>query len=63
MLMGSHVTTGLVEHLPVPLWTGTRDQKRLAELARRLGEHPAPEETQAAQMQQEIDDRTGRLYG
>jgi hypothetical protein len=24
MLMGSHVTTGLVEGLPVPKWTGTR---------------------------------------
>ena len=27
MLMGGHVTTGLVEHLPVPRWTGDRDQR------------------------------------
>ena len=62
MLMGSHVTTGLVEHLPAPLWTGARDQQRLAELARQLGEHPAPADSQARQMQQEIDERVGRWY-
>ena len=33
MLMGGHVTTGLVEDLPVPLWTGSVDQRRIAELA------------------------------
>jgi hypothetical protein len=32
MLMGSHVTTGLVENLPVPNWTADARQKRIAEL-------------------------------
>ena len=36
MLMGGHVTTSLVESLPVPAWTGTRDQRRIAQLAWRL---------------------------
>ena len=36
MLMGSHVTTSLVESLPVPAWTGTRRERRIAYLARRL---------------------------
>jgi len=36
MLMGSHVTTSLVEGLPVPPWTGSRSQRRIARLAARL---------------------------
>jgi hypothetical protein len=36
MLMGGHVTTGLVEGLPIPRWEGTPDQLRIAELAERL---------------------------
>ena len=36
MLMGSHVTTSLVAHLPVPRWQGTRPQTRIAALAARL---------------------------
>jgi hypothetical protein len=42
-LMGSHVTTSLVEGLPVPVWAGDRDQRRIAGAARRLSAHqPAP---------------------
>lgn len=32
LLMGGHLTTSLVEGLPVPPWTGSRRQKRIAQL-------------------------------
>jgi hypothetical protein len=35
LLMGSHLTTSLVEDLPVPPWTGSVRQRRIAALARR----------------------------
>ena len=63
MLMGGHVTTGLVEHLPAPPWTGDHDQRRLAELAQQLAQK-SPEDTteRRDEMQREIDGRVGRLY-
>ena len=36
MLMGGHLTTSLVESLPVPPWMGSPRQRRIARLARRL---------------------------
>ena len=63
MLMGGHVTTSLVEHLPAPPWTGGPDQRRLAELAQQLSrEVPADDDESRAEMQREIDGRVGRLY-
>jgi len=63
MLMGGHVTTGLVEHLPAPLWNGDRDQQKLADLAHELAETSSGADDEArARMQQEIDGRVGRLY-
>ena len=63
MLMGGHVTTGLVEHLPVPPWTGDPDQIRLAELAQQLAQQsPVADEASRAEMRREIDGRVGRLY-
>jgi len=63
MLMGGHVTTGLVEHLPAPVWNGDRDQRRLAQLARQLAEDsPGDDDASRVEMQQEIDGRVGRLY-
>jgi hypothetical protein len=38
--MGGHVTTGLVEGLPIPRWEGTPDQVRIAELAERSDRQP-----------------------
>jgi len=38
LLMGGHLTTGLVEGLPVPAWTGSARQRRMARLSRRLSE-------------------------
>src|SRR5207237_308447 len=37
MLMGSHLTTGLVEGLPVPRWTNGARQRGIARLARMAG--------------------------
>jgi hypothetical protein len=36
MLMGSHVTTSLVEQLPVPRWDGSQRQRRISRIARML---------------------------
>ena len=36
--MGSHVTTTLVENLPVPPWTGSRVQREIARLAKDLAD-------------------------
>jgi hypothetical protein len=51
MLMGGHVTTSLVESLPVPAWTGDASQRRIAVLAHRMargaGDTPAQAELQA----------------
>jgi hypothetical protein len=62
MLMGSHVTTSLVENLPVPLWHAGADQRRICELARELAATPAPEESGAVALRQELDDRVARMY-
>jgi hypothetical protein len=43
MLMGGHVTTSLLESLPVPLWTGAARQQRIAAIAMTLASHEAPE--------------------
>jgi hypothetical protein len=39
MLMGGHVTTSLVEHLPAPLWSASKAQRLIARLAARLARH------------------------
>lgn len=43
MLMGSHVTTSLIEALPVPVWNGDARQRRIAAIAETLASHPEPE--------------------
>lgn len=40
LLMGGHVTTGLVEDLPMPVWQGGASDRRLARLAARLARSP-----------------------
>jgi len=42
LLMGGHVTTGLVESLPVPVWTASADQRRIAALARQISAGSRP---------------------
>ena len=39
--MGGHVTTGLVEHLPVPPWRGDARDREIAALAMALSERRA----------------------
>lgn len=36
MLMGGHLTTSLIESLPVPPWTGSARQRRISRIGRRL---------------------------
>jgi hypothetical protein len=36
LLMGGHLTTSLVESLPVPPWTGSPAQRRIARLSRNI---------------------------
>ena len=58
MFMGQHITTGLVEDLPAPIWTGDAEDRQLARLAVRLsrGGSPAPVEA-------ELQARVARRYG
>ena len=53
MLMGGHVTTSLMESLPVPLWTGSERQRRIAALALTLSSHDEPEGEQSKQSRAE----------
>lgn len=57
LLMGGHVTTSLVEDLPVPTWNGDDAQSTIVRLARRLVRYPASGRTHAA-LQAEV----ARLY-
>src|SRR5262249_3372352 len=50
MLMGSHVTTSLVEALPVPVWRESALERRIARLARRLADG-SPSSAMAARLQ------------
>ena len=60
MLMGGHVTTALVESLPVPLWTATPDQRRVAALGEHLTRTPADAEALAGTARRRGEDvRTG----
>lgn len=57
MLMGGHVTTSLVEHLPVPRWRNTALERRIARLAERLSRGPASPRVPAA-----LQAAVARLY-
>ena len=56
MLMGGHVTTTLVESLPVPEWTGDALQRRIAAMSHRLAR--GSDDSLHAQLQASI----ARLY-
>ena len=58
MLMGGHVTTALIESLPVPAWTGDDRQLRIAALGRRLGAAPLD-----ADAKEQLDREVEVLYG
>jgi len=57
MLMGGHVTTSLVEALPVPPWTGGPDQLAIARLAELLHDEAGNAEALA-----ELNARVARMY-
>ncbi len=58
MLMGGHVTTSLVEGLPVPRWRNTPSERRIARLAERLERRPSAPGAHAA-----LQAAVARLYG
>jgi hypothetical protein len=58
MLMGAHVTTSLVEGLPVPRWSGSPAERRIARLAGALARHP-----DSARLQAALQAGVARLYG
>ncbi len=58
MFMGQHVTTALVEDLPVPAWSGDGADCRLARLAERLSRAGCPDRVEA-----ELQARVARRYG
>ncbi|HUR19650.1 MAG TPA: Eco57I restriction-modification methylase domain-containing protein, partial [Vicinamibacterales bacterium] len=47
LLMGSHVTTSLVEHLPVPRWENTSTHRRISRIAEGLARPNLDERTRA----------------
>jgi hypothetical protein len=55
MLMGGHVTTSLMESLPVPPWIGSARQQRIAAIALTLASHHAPEERAWHQLRAELN--------
>lgn len=57
MLMGGHVTTGLIESLPVPKWTGDDRQLHIAALGKRLTD--APMDSDATE---QLDVQVAQLY-
>lgn len=57
MLMGGHVTTSLVEALPVPIWTGEPDQIAIASLAEQLRDEAGNVDALA-----ELNARVAELY-
>ncbi len=58
LFMGQHVTTGLVEDLPAPRWTGASDERRLADLSVERARR-GPDEDLDARLQA----GAARLYG
>ena len=55
MLMGGHVTTSLMESLPMPPWTGSERQRRIAAIALTLASHDAPEEAAWLQLRADLN--------
>ncbi|MEO6222095.1 MAG: N-6 DNA methylase [Vicinamibacterales bacterium] len=62
LLMGSHVTTSLVELLPVPRWEGSPRQWRIGRIARRLA-HPGLRDRSRERLLVHLNDDVETLYG
>jgi hypothetical protein len=61
MFMGSHVTTSLIEQIPVPVWTGNADQRAIAALSAALSA-PLDDGERRAMRRSELDELVARLY-
>ena len=61
MLMGSHVTTSLIEQLPAPLWTGDAGQLEISRLAEALSKTQQDSQT-ATTLAQELDRLVTTIY-
>jgi hypothetical protein len=61
MFMGSHVTTSLIEQIPVPVWTGESDQRAIAALSAALSA-PLDDGGRRAMRRSELDELVARLY-
>ena len=57
LLMGGHITTSLVEDLPVPAWRGDSRDRLIALLAAEAAERPGDLKTQAT-----LEAQVARLY-
>ena len=62
MLMGSHVTTSLMESLPAPLWTGSDAQHQIADMALRLASHHSPDGPEWNELWDELNALVGREF-
>jgi hypothetical protein len=61
MLMGSHVTTSLVEYLPVPRWEDTSVHRRISRVAERLA-RPDLDDKARSRLLVHLNDDVGALY-
>lgn len=55
MLMGGHVTTSLMESLPVPAWTASTRQQQIAAIALTLASHEEPGGTAWQQLRADLN--------
>lgn len=62
LLMGSHVTTSLVESLPVPRWEDRPVHRRISRIAARLAE-PGLDDRARSRLLVHLNDDVGALYG
>jgi hypothetical protein len=62
LLMGSHVTTSLIEYLPVPRWENTQVHRRVGSIAMRLAQ-PGLDGKARSRLLVHINDAVGALYG
>jgi hypothetical protein len=62
LLMGSHVTTSLVEYLPVPRWENTSVHRRISRIAERLA-RPELDDNLRSRFLVHLNDDVEALYG
>jgi hypothetical protein len=63
LLMGGHVTTSLVEDLPLPPWTGSALERRIARLGRRLSERSSGHSRDWPRLEAAMQAAVARRFG